>query len=424
MQLVRQSGFVCLAAILTACASAPAPVEPAPVAQVDVGPSRITLNAPQPAEDVDRVTVTAARMDLRRGSLADYVLALSAASCEPNTPSQLARSVAITVTAEPVQAINPSGKKIGELSFVAGFQLASLDSAFGGISDLDILDNGSLLAVSDHGSFVWIDLAPDGLTPVRARVAAMRDADGDSLRETADGKAAGLAVNGGMALVSFERNHRVLAYDLGKCGVAARGAPINFGPYGLPLPDAFAESGIDVGESKGAEALGVTSDWYLFTGLETKAYGLSPLSARPIEGEPDFSLRVGVDAPELVGLDVIPAAKEDGAVRTFLLHRSFSPEAGNGISITETDFNRYADQFTWQRRIGGEIEERSRHRFVETGWRTLAQLDSSRMVDSFAGIAAKELPDGRVRLFVISNDNFSETKRTLLMVFDLDKPRR
>ncbi len=43
----------------------------------------------------------------------------------------------------------------------------------------------------------------------------------------------------GMALVSFDGNQRVLAYDIGKCGAAARGTPIVFGPFGLPLAEAY-----------------------------------------------------------------------------------------------------------------------------------------------------------------------------------------
>jgi len=40
-------------------------------------------------------------------------------------------------------------------------------------------------------------------------------------------------------------------------------------------------------------------------------------------------------------------------------------------------------------------------------------------IDNFEGIAARRLSDGRVRLYVISDDNFSGRQRTLLMVFDV-----
>ncbi len=78
--------------------------------------------------------------------------------------------------------------------------------------------------MSDRNAFVWIDLDKDGVTPVAARIAEMSDKDGYKLETDVDGRAEGIAWNAGMALVSFDDNHRVLAYDIGKCGAAARGA--------------------------------------------------------------------------------------------------------------------------------------------------------------------------------------------------------
>jgi hypothetical protein len=291
------------------------------------------------------------------------------------------------------------------------------------LSGIEVLDDGNLLAISDAGHFVWIDLAADTATPVRARISAMHWLAGDVLSGP-DGDAEGLAVNGGMALVSFEGNHRVLAFDLGRCAAAARGAPITFGPYGLPLPDAFANANLPVGEEDGAKPLAVTEDWYLFTGVETRVGALSTLSVQPIESDPDFSMRVGVDAPQFVALDLLPAPFEGGAVRAFMLHRSFNSQNDATVKIMETDYNRYvakSDSSGW---APGELRNRARQRFAETGWRELQKLDEFTTVDNFEGIAAKEMPDGRIRLYLISDDNFSANQRTLLMVFDIRKPLR
>jgi hypothetical protein len=45
-------------------------------------------------------------------------------------------------------------------------------------------------------------------------------------------------------------------------------------------------------------------------------------------------------------------------------------------------------------------------------------------IDNFEGLAAKKLADGTVRLFVVSDDNYSSAQRTLLMIYDLppEKP--
>jgi hypothetical protein len=192
----------------------------------------------------------------------------------------------------------------------------------------------------------------------------------------------------------------------------------------MALSDVFADANLTVDPNQGAEPLGVTDDWYLFTGVESRTDGLSPLSGRPIEAAPELTHRVGVDAPELVGIDVVPDTKGEGGVRVFSLHRAFNALSGNAISINETDYHRYLDQRDLPRRIDSEMDERSRWLFAETGWRRLAEMNLLVTMDNFEGIAAKQLPDGRVRLFIISDDNFSATQRTLLMIFDLAKPLR
>jgi len=354
------------------------------------------------------------------GSLASYLAALSDVSC-PAGGQRQPETLGLTVKPVSLQALNSSRTKVGELTYVGGFSLTSADKRFGGLSGIDVLDDGDLLAVTDQGDFVWIDLAPDGVTPTAARISTMHDATGAPLRGKADGDSEGLAVNGGMALVSYERNHRVLAYDLGKCGAAARGAPIVFGPYSGPLTQAFGSAGIDVGSNQGPEPLAVTRDWYLFTGIETKAGSESPLSARPIEARPGFDLRLGKSAPEFVGLDVVETGRDRRDVRAFSLHRAFSPLSGNAITIVETDFVRELDQSNLPAGVVSDIDERSHYRFEAKQARTLAELNILFNIDNFEGVAARELPDGRVRLYVISDDNFSATQRTLLFVFDVPK---
>jgi hypothetical protein len=405
------------AAAITAACAANEPVLPEPVAPIVQ--SAPAFAAVVPGEE--RIMVRAAATNYQAGRLSDYLSALSERSCPQGTRSAAPQAISIRTAPAELKAINPLRS---ELTFVAGFHITSPDRRFGGLSGLDLLDDGSLLAVSDVGNFVWIDVAPDGVTPVGARISKMRDAAGALLANAADSDAEGLAVKGGMALVSFEFNHRILAFDLGKCGAAARGAPIAFGPYGLPLTQAFAYSGLSYDENKGAEALGITDDWYVFAGSEARFNEQSMMSARPIEAEPDFDLRVGANAPDFAGMDVLPAPYEGKDARTFMLYRSFSQLSGAAISIIETDFRRHLDKGGFFRQFRGEIDERSHNWFVETGWREFAKLDEYVTIDNFEGIAAKQMPDGRVRLYIISDDNFSDSQRTLLMVFDTIKPLR
>lgn len=374
-------------------------------------------------EQGDRVVITGIRSALRTGKLDAYLKALADASCRKGSPTRAGEAIGLTATPTLLQPSNPSQRRAGQLTFVAGFQLSSADPRFGGLSGLEVLDNGNLLAVSDAGHFVWIDLAKDGITPSAARLATMRDSSGQPMSGLRGDSAEGLAVNDGMALVSFEGNHRILAFDIGRCGAAARGAPIVFDDYGLSLNDAYQEARIAVDAGNGSEPLAVTSDWYVFAGIERKVGHLNSLSARPIEAEPEFDLRVGVNAPEFAGMDVIPGAGGDGAARAFLIHRS--PGTADGaVWITETDLLRFEPHAEGQRPSRGEMETRARQRYSELSWRELAQLDQVGVTDAFEGIAAKELSDGRVRLYLISDDDYSERKRTVLMIFDIAKPQR
>jgi hypothetical protein len=99
-------------------------------------------------------------------------------------------------------------------------------ASFGGLSDLALDGDGNLLAVADDGAFVWINLEND--TPSGAgQLAYMLGADGNLLQGKSLGDAEGLAVRNGLAIVSFERTHRISAFDLDLCGAAAVEAPIS-----------------------------------------------------------------------------------------------------------------------------------------------------------------------------------------------------
>jgi len=417
---------------VSVAAAAPADPEQVVTQAVPTGQAvaerRVAVTTPKSAavaeaEASNRVIVSAARNAKRTGNLEPYIKALSDASCPAGTAVRMADTISITAVPTALQPADPAKRKIGSLTYVAGYQLSSTDTRFGGLSGIEVLDNGDLLAVSDAGYFVWMDLADDGLTPMTARLSTMRDTSGQALTGVAGDSAEGLAINGGMALVSFEGNHRVLAFDVGKCGAAARGAPIVFGNYGLPLREAYADARISVDAGNGSEPLAVTKDWFLFTGIEKKLGHLNSLSARPIESEPEFDLLVGVDAPEFAGIDILPDQQGNGAVRTFLIHRSRDAKDGR-VWVTETDLQRHEDRTRDYGPVKGEMDARSRQRYTETGWRELAQLNQFGVVDQFEGIAAKQLSDGRVRLYLISDDDYSADKRTVLMVFDLAKPMR
>ena len=58
---------------------------------------------------------------------------------------------------------------------------------------------------------------------------------------------------------------------------------------------------------------------------------------------------------------------------------------------------------------------------VETSWKTICRNKKSICLDlkNAEGIAAVRRPDGGVRLYILSDDNFNPGQRTLLLAFDV-----
>lgn len=348
-------------------------------------------------------------------SVQAYLAPLKRVSCPQGVEHIEPEVIDLKAARVPLQGVNPTRKTIDELTFVGGYHLTSSDPRFGGLSGLDVLEDGSLLAVSDAGSFVWIELDADGVTPVSTKLSDMRDAVGGAFKRKADADAEGLAVVDGMALVSFEGDPRVAAYDIARCGAAARGAPV----VSADLPATFARDGLKVAGNEGAEALAVTPDWYLFAGLETKAGAASPVSARAIEAPPEFDIRIAQGAPELVGLDILAGEGDASGLVAYSLHRSTNPMATNVIVLVETVFARERDQSSVPAHRISDYEWRLHTRLKPVASRVLASMNLFVTIDNFEGVAARKMPDGRVRLYVVADDNFSASQRTLLMVYDI-----
>lgn len=162
----------------------------------------------------------------------------------------------------------------------------------------------------------------------------------------------------------------------------------------------------------------MTGDGFLMVGVETLRDAKGPASLRPLEAAPVFNLAIGDATPSLVGLDILPDG-DAGDIRAFSLHRSGGPGLSAQIVLMETRFRRIIDDADVKAVAQGDREARSRVRFEQTSARKLATLGPVMFnFDNFEGIAAKKT-DGGVRLYIISDNNFSTSQRTLLMAFDL-----
>lgn len=303
---------------------------------------------------------------------------------------------AVTISAEPVALYpdDPDRTDLDALIYRGGLVLSSDDPAFGGFSAIGMSEDGTrLIAVSDRGHWLTADLvygeddAPIALE--NARMAPLLSVEGLPLRgRMAD--AEGLAYQGdGVWLVSFERDHRVKAYAIGTEGEFI-GTAIPERLAHPPGAENFADNG-------SLEALAVQSG-FAWVGVEYPSldgthtvirYDL----ARPSEKPDVYAIRL---TPGF-GLVAFAELGEGGLIA---VERFWQRDIGNRIRIS-----RISEAAIIAPVGQGEVE-----------W--LALMTPDMTVDNMEG-AAVVTREGRQRLFLISDDNYSARQRTLLMSFDL-----
>lgn len=316
--------------------------------------------------------------------VADHAADLAAASCPAGTARQ--SPLPIDLSVEPVTPGDPAqlaAQIPGNATLSGAWELSSSNSNFGGLSGLALLpasEGGGLLTVSDAGAFIWIDL--EGGDPSASKIAYMQGADGAQLTGKKEGDAEGLVWSDGLALVSFERSFRIEAFALEACGSAARAARV------ATLPD--THNGRRIDDNQGPEALFLEPSGGLGFGYEGML-SVSPLGQLMPGGVADWT-GARAPAPALHGLvarEIVTLA--DGSHHTIEMFRAWDPIRGNRIRVAWGPGE--ADALTLSRPL---------------------------LVDNFEGLAAEPLPSGGVRVWIISDNNFSASQKTLLYAFDIE----
>lgn len=296
----------------------------------------------------------------------------------------------LPLTVTPID-LDPKGAGLSlppGVNFAGGWALSSANKHLGGLSGLSVLPDNRLLSVSDTGRFIELGLAngrPDGT----ARLASMRF-ENPLIRPgklTAD--AEGLDFQNGIAFVSFERNFRVLAFDLSGCGGDAKGIEIATpsGRFGKTRVRANA----------GPEALYLDPKGGLHIIYEQLKDG------EPVQGQVllDGSLHMRTRPPlpaladgfRPVGADQI--VLHSGPPVEARLYRAYDRARGNRIRL---DFG-----------VNGH-----------NPWQI--NLQPPLLTDNFEGVTLQETDTG-LRAYIISDDNFSDRQQTLLYAFDIDLSR-
>ena len=304
--------------------------------------------------------------------------------------------IAIDATAIPVPE---DYKGLGPLQPVSALRLTSKDVRFGGWSALEVNSNGEFRLLSDR-AFVLsgrfernVRGAIEGIED--ARIGVLRDKDGGpALRKRGDSEGLDRLRNG-QHVVSFELEPRLQFYDFDLLGEAA-----------LPT-DAPALAQVEkLASNAELEALTVLPDGAILTGSERGFGGDDdavlwrvPADAKP--GNAPIEPLTTLKLPENFSLTELAAAP-DGSV--FSLFRSYLPILGARAQI-------------WRYTL---IEEDGKTR---AEGEKLAALQTPFPVDNYEGMTLVPSPDGSLRLFVISDDNYRVEQKTILLIFDVKFPK-
>ena len=318
---------------------------------------------------------------MRQLALMAAVVALSACGARGLTQDR-GDAIAIDAQSVPMNSLRPSDDIDGAFRYAGGLWLRTRDSnRFGGLSDLKIDPQGDLTAETDEGALLRAHIVLDGQGRLQrldhATLAALTGATGAPLNGKAESDAEGVAVwpNGDL-MVSFERHHRIWLYPF-------KGGP----PQNLPMPH------VHMPNNEGMEGLTLATsqcpDAY-WVGIEAGSIWLCRLTTecRQWTGLPSPPLGF-----RLTGLSETPAGD------LVVLHHSFNP-------------------FNNRSQVLATIVA------IPSGPRVLAHakaqldLEPPLTVDNFEGVAAVRSPGGGLRLYLISDDNFSDKQRTLLLAFD------
>ena len=257
----------------------------------------------------------------------------------------------------------------GPLRLAGAWQLEADDRRFGGLSALAI-DNGKFLAVSDRGSVARFSLPGSGRQKVA--LSDLRDGPGPFGKKWArDAESVAPDPQGRGWWVGYEQRHSLWLYDKD-----FRHALANID---LNRPD-WRDNG-------GAEGLLVRDGQLLVLGENGR-------DAIRIENRRPVNLRLHTD----------PHAEVAEAAR--------APDGSDWVLLREFG-------------LGGLRQSiaplKPTHDGYQLGTAWPVPKDS---LDNFEGMTIQARPDGRWRFWLITDDDFRTSARTLLVALDLDLPAR
>lgn len=289
----------------------------------------------------------------------------------------------------PFDASDPARRKAGALTFLGAWELRSDNSDFGGLSALVALGANRFLAVSDAGTLIGFTLGRSRME--RSFIAALPGSQGET-RDYRDWDSEGMAYDpaSGHIWISYEARHAVrrLSPSLGRIDGTKR----------LAYTDGWKANG-------GVEAMARLKDGRFILFSETHQRPDGSNSAYLYSGDPvepgSQAVPFGYRAPG--GYRPTDAAQlPDG--RLLILNRRIGFPEGFSAKLAILDPAK-----------------------IESGTaiapKIIARLASPLLVDNMEGLAVTE-ENGRLIVWMVSDDNFTAFQRTILMKFALRLPNK
>ncbi len=317
---------------------------------------------------------------LLRRSLA-LAIALLATATTPACGRSVPASGPVTVRATPLPEDElRAATRLGPgARLVEGWWLTSDDPRLGGLSGL-LVERDRLVLASDRGWLWTVDRTQPGAADlatgswrVRELVSAGRPPDAEALAHDEEGR----------IVVATEGTHGVARLPAGPAGrrVELVATPLPEPLSGLPL-------------NQGVEALATLPDGRLLAIAEAGSDDLHP--AAILGGGPHRAL-VYRSAPGFA-----PTGADQGAGWLLVLERRFSPLTGLAARVTAAPVEQV------------DVPEGTIEPSTE-----VARFAGPGVVDNMEGIAAEPIDGGDgLRLWLVSDDNFSPLQRTLLILLE------
>lgn len=272
----------------------------------------------------------------------------------------------------------------GALVFRGGFELRSRDPRFGGLSGLTISGDGvELVAISDRGWWfkALLVYGTDGdlISLNSAELSPILHLNGRQNEDKAWLDAEALVrLPGGDFIVAFERVHRLWRYS--NVDAIARSLRINSIFTNLPY-------------NRGIEAL-ITLDGGRLLAIAESGPSFHILSGWIFDGVQAESLSYPYDGyfrpSDAVRLD---------KCRILVLERGYNERRGVAARLMLLDVVSVIASADLQPRL-----------FIELG--------PPVPLDNFEGLAVRRDPLGKLFVYLVSDDNYSSSQRTLLLMFE------